>query len=125
MTTYISPNKTMRITNEVSGGYSIEMTIPSKARIRNAELQEVLKDCLTFKKLQENAAMDVLSSFWWMFNKSWEEQNNTAAYGSADYVFIFDYNWQVFMKDLEGKNDELHSMLSKLTEEQINAMAGK
>ena len=124
MTTYISPNKTMRVTDEVSGGHSVEMTIPSNARIRNKEIQEVLKDCLIFKRSQENIAMSVLSSFWWMFNESWENDENAAEYGSSEYLFAFVYRWELFLNDLSDKNEELYSILFELTDEQIKEIAG-
>lgn len=125
MTTYTSPNGKISITSQISGGYSTEMTIPSNAKIRNAEFQEVLKDCLIFKQKQKNIAMSVLTSFWWMFNYSIETSRSHVSYGDFSYVEAFIETWQNFMLDLEDKNEELHSILSELKDKQIREIAGE
>jgi hypothetical protein len=72
-----------------------------------------------------DTAMAVLSSFWWMFNKSIDCSKTECAYGDKLYVFAFEHNWKEFMSDLEDKNEELHSILSELTDKQIKEMAGE
>ena len=50
MTTYTSKNGYVSISNDVSGGYSYQSTVPTNARIRNAEFKLVLEDCLAMTK---------------------------------------------------------------------------
>jgi uncharacterized membrane protein len=65
MTEYTSKNGTISITDEVSGGYSSESTIPCNARDRNKEFQNVLVDCLNMTKRiveLEDLAADIINA---------------------------------------------------------------
>ena len=70
MTTYTSKNGHLGATDEVSGGYSHELTYPSNAKIRNAELKLVLVDCLEMTK------------------RIAELENKLAKYSRADLVWL-------------------------------------
>ena len=50
MSTYTSKNGLLGITDDVSGGYSSEVSFTCNARLRNAELKLVLDDCLSMTK---------------------------------------------------------------------------
>ena len=53
MTTYKLPSGLASATDEVSGGYSFEITVPGKAKERNAALDEAMSELLKLKNENE------------------------------------------------------------------------
>jgi hypothetical protein len=125
MAIHTNPDSKIAVTDPNSSKVFTEIAVSDNSKTKNLESEETIQDCLIFKQKQENIAMAVLTSFWWMFDYSIEVTGNHVSYGDSNYVEAFIETWQNFMLDLEDKNEELHSILSELTDKQIREVAGE